>query len=71
MIKIFTLFIIMFSFFTKGNAQYDQLATEFSFNDTEGKEISLADYKKKVILVGKPASTSHINYKDNLIFVFS
>ena len=42
----------MFSFFTKGNAQYDQLATEFSFNDTEGKEISLADYKKKVILVG-------------------
>jgi glutathione peroxidase len=56
MIKIFTLFIIMFSFFTKGNAQYDQLATEFSFNDTEGKEISLADYKKKVILVVNVAS---------------
>jgi len=54
--KIFTLFIIMFSFFTKGNAQYDQLATEFSFNDTEGKEISLADYKKKVILVVNVAS---------------
>ena len=46
----------MFSFFTKGNAQYDQLATEFSFNDTEGKEISLADYKKKVILVVNVAS---------------
>ena len=29
--KIITLFIIMFSFFTKGNAQYDQLATEFFF----------------------------------------
>tara|TARA_B100000780_G_scaffold273521_1_gene237208 strand:+ start:2078 stop:2623 length:546 start_codon:yes stop_codon:yes gene_type:complete len=56
MIKFFTLFIIMFSFFTKGNAQYDQLATEFSFNDTEGKEISLADYKKKVILVVNVAS---------------
>ena len=54
--KIITLFIIMFSFFTKGNAQYDQLATEFSFNDTEGKEISLADYKKKVILVVNVAS---------------
>ena len=46
----------MFSFFTKGNAQYDQLATEFSFNDTECKEISLADYKKKVILVVNVAS---------------
>ena len=28
---VITLFVIMFSFFTKGNAQYDQLATEFSF----------------------------------------
>ena len=36
----------MFSFFTKGNAQYDQLATEFSFKGVEGKSINLADYKE-------------------------
>ena len=54
--KIITLFIIMFSFFTKGNAQYSQLATEFSFNGVEGKSINLADYKQKVILIVNVAS---------------
>ena len=49
--KIITLFLIMFSFFTKGNAQYDQLASDFSFKDTEGKTINLANYKDKVIVV--------------------
>jgi glutathione peroxidase len=54
--KIITLFIIMFSFFTKGNAQYNQLATEFSFKDVQGSAINLADYKEKVILVVNVAS---------------
>ena len=46
----------MFSFFTKGNAQYSQLATDFSFNGVEGKTINLADYKQKVILIVNVAS---------------
>ena len=46
----------MFSFFTKGNAQYNQLATEFSFKDVQGTAINLADYKEKVILVVNVAS---------------
>jgi glutathione peroxidase len=54
--KIITLIIIMFSFFTKGNAQYSQLATDFSFNSVEGSAIDLADYKEKVILVVNVAS---------------
>ena len=54
--KIITLFIIMFSFFSKGNAQYNQLATDFSFKNGEGDSINLIDYKQKVILVVNVAS---------------
>ena len=54
--KIITLIIIMFSFFTKGNAQYEELATDFSFKSIEGSLIDLADYKGKVILVVNVAS---------------
>jgi len=54
--KIITLIIIMFSFFSKGNAQYSQLATEFSFTRVDGGAINLADYKEKVILVVNVAS---------------
>jgi glutathione peroxidase len=54
--KIITLIIIMFSFFTKGNAQYEELATDFSFKSVEGSLIDLADYKGKVILVVNVAS---------------
>ena len=42
--KKIILFIIMFSFFTNGNAQYDQLATDFSFKNIEGNTVNLADY---------------------------
>ena len=49
--RIIILFLIMFSFFSKGNAQYDQLASDFSFKDVEGKTINLANYKNKVIVV--------------------
>ena len=56
----------MFSFFTKGNAQYDQLATEFSFEGAGGNSINLADYKEKVILVVNVASRCGFTnqYKD-------
>ena len=50
------LFIIMFSFFTQGNAQYNQLAKDFSFKDINGEIIKLADYENKVILVVNVAS---------------
>ena len=54
--KILTLLIIMFSFFTKGNAQYDKLATDFSFKNVEGKTINLTEYKDQVILIVNVAS---------------
>ena len=54
--KKIILFIIMFSFFSNGNAQYDQLATDFSFKSVETNNINLADYKGKVILVVNVAS---------------
>ncbi len=54
--KILTLVLIMLSFFSKGSAQYNQLAKDFTFNNVEGKNINLADYKDKVILVVNVAS---------------
>jgi len=56
MIRLITIFIIMFSFFTNTNAKYDQLATEFSFEGLEGNTINLADYRGKVVLVVNVAS---------------
>jgi glutathione peroxidase len=54
--KLIILFIIMFSFFSKGNAEYRQLATDFSFMSVDGIPINLADYKNKVIVVVNVAS---------------
>ena len=54
--KIITLFIIMFSFFTKGNAQYDQLATNFTFKSLDENIVNINDYKGKVLVVVNVAS---------------
>ena len=54
--KIITLFIIMFSFFSKGNAQYDQLATNFVFKSIDGNIINRNEYKGKVLIIVNVAS---------------
>ena len=46
----------MFTFFVKGNAQYDRLATTFSFKNVDGNIINFNDYKEKVIVVVNVAS---------------
>tara|TARA_B100000427_G_scaffold312409_1_gene303817 strand:- start:422 stop:973 length:552 start_codon:yes stop_codon:yes gene_type:complete len=51
------IFLLMISFFTtssKGN--YEKLAYDFSFNDLDGSEIKLSEYKDKVILITNVAS---------------
>jgi glutathione peroxidase len=64
--KILILTIIMFSFLNKGNAQYEQLATDFSFKSLEGNVIDLAEYKENVIIVVNVASRCGFTnqYKD-------
>jgi len=46
----------MFSFFSKVNAQYNQLATSFEFNGIDGNNIDINKYKNKVIIVVNVAS---------------
>ena len=54
--KIFIITIIMFSFFNKASANYEQLAYEFNFKSIDGGEINLQNYKEKVIVVVNVAS---------------
>ena len=54
--KILILTTIMFSFFSKTNANYGQLAYEFSFKSIDGGEINLQSYKDNVIVVVNVAS---------------
>ena len=46
----------MFSFFSKGNAQYDQLATNFVFKSIDGNIININEYKGKVLIIVNVAS---------------
>ena len=54
--KFFLSIIIMTFFFSKASASYDKLAYDFSFNDLDGSELNLSEYKDKVIVVVNVAS---------------
>ena len=54
--KVLIIFLIMFSFFSNANSNYDQLAHEFSFKSIDGNTINLKDYKEKVIVIVNVAS---------------
>jgi len=54
--KVLIIFLIMFGFFNKGNADYNKLAYGFNFDGIEGGLINLNDYKNKVIVVVNVAS---------------
>ena len=54
--KILIITILMFSFFNKANANYEQLAHEFNFKSIDGGKIDLQNYKEKVIVVVNVAS---------------
>ena len=64
--KILIITIIMFSFLSKTNASYDQLAYEFSFKSIDGGKINLQNYKDHVIVVVNVASRCGFTnqYKD-------
>ena len=58
MLRIKIIFIIiMISFFSsKLNSSYEKLAFDFSFNDLDGSEIKLSEFKNKVLVVTNVAS---------------
>jgi glutathione peroxidase len=71
----------MFSFFSKGYADYSKLAYDFKFNSIDGGQINLDNYREKVIVIVNVASrcgfTSQYedlqalwsNYKDKNVIV--
>ena len=61
--KFFFILIIMFSFFNKLSADYNQLAQEFSFKGLDGGVVNLEDYKDKVIVVVNVASRCGFTYQ--------
>ena len=48
--------VIMSLFSSTASANYEKLAYDFNFNDLDGSELNLADYKNKVIIVVNVAS---------------
>ena len=57
-LKIFIL-IFMFAFFgkdTTSHAKYEKLAYDFAFEDLDGSQLKLSDYKNKVIVIVNVAS---------------
>jgi glutathione peroxidase len=79
--KILIILIIMFSFFSKSNAQYSQLATNFKFSGIDGNVIDINEFKNQVIIIVNVASRCGftnqyeglqklwINYKDKGLVV--
>tara|TARA_Y100000590_G_scaffold447575_1_gene582994 strand:- start:2574 stop:3125 length:552 start_codon:yes stop_codon:yes gene_type:complete len=55
-IKIFLLFIAMSLLGNNVNADYNKLAYDFNFKDLDGSNLSLSEYKGKVIIVVNVAS---------------
>ena len=55
-IKYLILIIAMFSFASKSFGNYEKLAYDFKFNDLDGTELNLSEYKGKVIVVVNVAS---------------
>ncbi len=56
MIKKVFFLLIMLGIFTKVSANYSSLAYEYKFNNIDGNNINLNDYKNKVIVVVNVAS---------------
>ena len=54
--KRLILILIMFSFFSKGYADYSKLAYDFKFNSIDGGHINLDNYREKVIVIVNVAS---------------
>ncbi len=49
--------LIMFSFFlTNASSNYKKLAHDFSFNDLDGSQIKLSEFKNKVLIITNVAS---------------
>ena len=48
--------IIMFGLFSMGSKTYAEIAYNFKFNGIDGKQINLADYENKVLVVVNVAS---------------
>ena len=55
-LKKLTLIIMISLFASKINASYEKLAFDFSFNDLDGSEMKLSEYKNKVLVVTNVAS---------------
>ena len=65
-IKLLVLIMIVSFFNNVSNAKYEKLAYDFLFNDLDGSEIKLSDFKNKVIVVINVASQCGFTnqYKD-------
>ena len=55
-IRFFILIIIMSIFTSNASANYDKLAYDFIFNDLDGSDLKLSDFKNNVIVVVNVAS---------------
>ena len=70
--KRLVLILIMFSFFSKGYADYSKLAYDFKFNSIDGDQINLDNYREKVIVIVNVASRcGFTNQYDDLQDIWS